>query len=66
MPSINRTIAIHADRRIRINTCEGSVGITDEERTSGNRWHPMASINMTREQAKSLVDTLADQMAKHF
>lgn len=66
MPSINRTIDLHANRRLRINTCEGQIGITDEERTTGNRWYAMAKINLTREQAAELIAQLSDQMTKHF
>lgn len=66
MPSINRTITIHAERRIRLNTCEGFVGISDENRMPGNRWQPTAQINMTREQAQELIAQLSDQMAKNF
>lgn len=66
MPSINRTIQIHGLRRLRINTCEGSVGISDEALVKGNRWEPQSQINMTREQAQELIAQLSDQMAKNF
>ena len=66
MPSINRAIEIHANRRLRINTCEGQVSISDEERTTGNRWYPMAQISVTREKAAELIAQLSDQMAKNF
>lgn len=66
MPSINRTIQIHARRRIRLNTCEGYVGISDETTSHGSRWDKTAQINLTREQAAELIAQLSDQMAKHF
>ena len=66
MPSINRYLKIHSDRRVRTNTCEGSVGITNEECGTDNRWHQTAAINLTREQAQKLIEQLTDQMAKNW
>jgi hypothetical protein len=66
MPSINSTIEIHANRRLRINTCEGHVSIADENRIPGNRWQSTASISVNREQAAKLIEQLSDQMAKNF
>ena len=65
MPSINRYVEIHGQRRIRLNTCEGYVGLTEEVKTDG-RWSQSAQISMNREQATNLIEQLADQMAKNF
>lgn len=65
MPSINRYVEIHSERRIRINTCEGQVGLTEEMKLDG-RWRQTAQINISREQAYRLIDRLTDQMAKNF
>ena len=65
MPSINRYVEIHSERRIRLNTCEGSVGIANEEKSDG-RWRQTAQINIDREQAERLIAQLSDQMAKHY
>lgn len=66
MPSINSTIEINANRRLRINTCEGDVSIADENRIPGNRWQPTASISIKRDQAEQFIKQLSDQMAKNF
>ena len=71
MPSINRYIEIHDEHRIRINTCEGHVGITDERRalsgTAKDRnWRGVAQIDMTRDQAVELIARLSDQLLKHY
>lgn len=67
MPSINRYVEINKGRRVRLNTCEGAVGITDERYSEAERrWHGTASINLDREQAERLIAQLADQMAKNF
>lgn len=66
MPSINSTIEIHANRRLRINTCEGQVSIAEENRIPGNHWQATASINVNREQAAKLIEQLSSQMAKNF
>jgi hypothetical protein len=65
MPSINRYVEIHGERRIRLNTCEGHVGITEEVR-DGGMWTTAAQININREQAERLIAQLTDQMAKHY
>lgn len=65
MPSINRTFPIHSERRIRTNTCEGSVSISVEDSAGEGRWAQRATINLTREQAQKLIEQLTDQMAKH-
>lgn len=65
MPSINRHVTIHRDRRIVINTCEGYVGISDETREGGN-FQRVAQIGLTREQAQELVRALTEQMEKHY
>lgn len=65
MPSINRYVEIHSERRVRLNTCEGEVGITNEEKSDG-RWRQTAQINLSREQAERLIAQLSDQMAKNF
>ena len=65
MPSINRYLPIHGDRRLRLNTCEGSVGIADQIKDRG-QWRTTASINLSREQAQEMIAQLTDQMAKNF
>jgi hypothetical protein len=65
MPSINRYVEIHGQRRLRINTCEGEVGLTEEVKSDG-RWTQSACINLNRAQAQNLIEQLADQMAKNF
>ena len=70
MPSINRYMPVHGGRRIRTNTCEGSVSIADEamreDAHGGGKWTQRATINLTREQAQKLIEQLTDQMAKNF
>ena len=69
MPSVNRYVPIHGERRLRLNTCEGQVGIVEEIKVEG-RWVINAAgpvcINLTRDQARALVAQLADQMEKNF
>ncbi len=65
MPSVNRTIGLRADRRIRINTCEGRVTIVDELMNKG-KWRPYAAIHISREDAERLIAEMADQMSKNF
>ena len=66
MPSINRYLVIHGERRIRTNTCEGHVGIAEETMDDSGRWNQTARINIDRAQAEKLIAQLSDQMAKNF
>jgi len=66
MPSINRYIRIHGERRLRINTCEGHVGIADEQHSGDGKWRTVTVINLSRENAEQLIAQLSDQMAKNF
>jgi hypothetical protein len=68
VPSINHYIEIHGQRRIRINTCEGEVSLTDEIKADG-RWlaaSGAAQILLTREQARRVAQGVIDAMRKNF
>lgn len=66
MPSINRYVPIHDNRRLRLNTCEGSVGLADQQKDERGQWRTTATINLSRENAETLIAQLSDQMAKNF
>lgn len=66
MPSVNRYVPIHEGRRLRVNTCEGSVGIVNEQRDGHGKWKTDAMINLSREDAERLIAQITDQMAKNF
>lgn len=66
MPSINRYVPIHSMRRLRTNTCEGYVGVADEQHDGDGKWKTITVLNLTRENAEALIATLTDQMAKNF
>lgn len=68
MPSINQSIKINNERRIRINTCEGEVSISDEipSERGGGLWQIEKQITMPRDTAQALVAALSEQMAKHY
>lgn len=66
MPSINSYVPIHTERRLRINTCEGYVGIADEQHNGDGKWKTVTVLNLSRENAELLVLQLKDQMAKNF
>lgn len=58
MPSMNYTVAISAERRVRVNVCEGQVTVT-EEHYVGSKWTATTrSISMDRGQAERLAETI--------
>lgn len=58
MPSMSYTVAISAQRRVRVNVCEGEVNVT-EEHYDGSKWTAAArGISMDRGQAKRLAETI--------
>jgi hypothetical protein len=66
VPSINRYVPIHSERRLRLNTCEGHVGIADEQHNGDGKWKTVTVLNLSRENAEQLIAQLSDQMAKHY
>ncbi len=59
MPSDNRDLDLSAQRRLRINKCEGEIAVIYQACDDFGKWETMATINLTAEQAILLQDRLA-------
>lgn len=59
MPSTNYCVDFDAERRVRLNACEGEFALVEQDRSETGLWsNNHAPIMMTREQAMLLVDRL--------